>query len=296
MRMRTRKMSPRSVRLGKKHATPAGWPDGKRLAVFVNIPLEGWSDQSAPAIGPMGNPLKPGYLDTQARTWAQYGPTTGMPRLLDILQKKKVRATVFTSGIIAERYPQLVRRIADERHELCGHSYSQDILPVYLDEKADKENIERSQRIIAEASGKHITGWSSPRATPGLTTIRHLAEMGFLWHNDTFAADMPYLENFGDKRLLAIPFTMEVNDMPLYVRYGNAPNMYTRNLNRILEGWYSKHDVVGCLDVTVHAHVFGRPYGAVEFEEALDKITSLDWIWIPTHEEMARLYLQPKRE
>lgn len=95
----------------KKQVTPTGWPDGKRLAVFVNIPLEGWTDDSAPGIGPMGNPLKPGYLDTQGQTWAKYGPTTGMPRLLDILRKKKVRATVYTSGIIAERYPELAKRI-----------------------------------------------------------------------------------------------------------------------------------------------------------------------------------------
>jgi len=276
----------------KKQVTPTGWPDGKRLAVFVNIPLEGWTDDSAPGIGPMGNPLKPGYLDTQGQTWAKYGPTTGMPRLLDILRKKKVRATVYTSGIIAERYPELARRIADEGHELCGHSYAQNILPVYLDEKADKENIERCQQIITKASGKRITGWSSPRATPGLTTIKHLAEMDFHWHNDTFDSDMPRLEKFGDKKLVAIPFTIEINDMPMYVRYGNPPNTYTQVLRRVLEGWYSKHDDVGCFDVTVHAHVFGRPYGAVEFEEALDMITSLKWIWIPTHEEMSQLYLQ----
>ncbi len=276
----------------KKQVTPTGWPDGKRLAVFVNIPLEGWTDDSAPGIGPMGNPLKPGYLDTQGQTWAKYGPTTGMPRLLDILRKKKVRATVYTSGIIAERYPELARRIADEGHELCGHSYAQNILPVYLDEKADKENIERCQQIITKASGKRITGWSSPRATPGLTTIKHLAEMDFHWHNDTFDSDMPRLEKFGDKKLVAIPFTIEINDMPMYVRYGNPPNTYTQVLRRVLEGWYSKHDDVGCFDATVHAHVFGRPYGAVEFEEALDMITSLKWIWIPTHEEMSQLYLQ----
>jgi len=280
----------------KREVIPAGWPDGKRLAVFVNIPLEGWSDNAAPAIGPMGNPLKPGYLDTQSRSWAHYAHTTGMPRLLDILHKKKVKATVFTSGIIADRYPELVRRIAEEGHEICGHSYSQDILPVYLDEKGDKENIERCQQVIARASGKRITGWSSPRATPGLTTIRNLAEMDFLWHNDTFETDMPYLETFGDKKLVAIPFTMEVNDMPLYVRYGNAPNTYNQNLHRILDKWYATHDGVACLDVTVHAHVFGRPYGAIEFEEALDTITSLKWIWIPTHEEVAKLYLKPRRE
>jgi len=272
---------------------PPGWPEGKRLAVFVNVPLEGWSDNSAPGIGPMGNPLKAGYLDTQGRSWAHYGPTIGMPRLLDIFKDKKLRATVFTSGIVAERYPPLVKQIAEEGHELCGHSYAQDILPVYLDEKAERENIVKCRNVILAASGKSIVGWSSPRATPGLRTAQDLAELDFLWYNDLFDSDLPYLQKFGGKTLIAIPFTIEVNDMPMYVRYGNPPHTYNQVLNRIIE-WYKTHKTIACLDVTVHAHVFGRPYGAIEFEEALDTVKSLDWAWTPTHEEMARLYLDSK--
>ena len=44
---------------------PAGWPEGKRLAVSVNIMCEAWTDDAAPGIGPMGNPLKAGVLDSQ---------------------------------------------------------------------------------------------------------------------------------------------------------------------------------------------------------------------------------------
>lgn len=40
------------------------WPSGKRLLVLVNVVLEGWSEQGAPGIGPMGNPLRPGVRDT----------------------------------------------------------------------------------------------------------------------------------------------------------------------------------------------------------------------------------------
>ena len=52
---------------------PAGWPEGKRLAVSVIIMCEAWTDDAAPGIGPMGNPLRAGVLDTQARSWAEYG-------------------------------------------------------------------------------------------------------------------------------------------------------------------------------------------------------------------------------
>jgi hypothetical protein len=116
-----------------------------------------------------------------------------------------------------------------------------------------------------------------------------------LYYGDVFDTDLPYLQKFGEKRLVAIPFTNEVNDLSTVMRYGNPPQAYNAKLQRLLDKWYRVHDVVGCLDVTVHAHCFGRPYGAVEFEEALSTVTSLEWVWIPTHEEIAQLYLDSEK-
>lgn len=265
------------------------WPSGKRLLVLVNVVLEGWSEQGAPGIGPMGNPLRPGVRDTQAVSWAEYGPRCGMPRLLRILDEAQVRATVLTSGVIAERYPQLVREISQAGHELCGHSMAQDIVPAYLTEAEERENIRRSLEVLADAAGERPVGWCSPRGTPSSRTAELLAEYGFQWTGDVFDADLPYWLATDKGRLAAIPFTMEVNDMPLYVRYGNAPQTYLQVLRRIVEGWYEANpEEMGCLDVTVHAHVFGRPYGAVEYRDALRFLRSKPWIWCATHREVVQ--------
>jgi len=42
--------------------------------------------------------------------------------------------------------------------------------------------------------------------------------------------------------------------------------------------------------VTVHAHVFGRPFGAIEFQAALDLLKRPDWVWTTTHKDLAALY------
>jgi hypothetical protein len=47
-----------------------------------------------------------------------------------------------------------------------------------------------------------------------------------------FDADVPYRIDTADGSLVGMPFTMEVNDMPLYVRYGNEPEAFTRTLSR----------------------------------------------------------------
>ena len=83
----------------------------------------------------------------------------------------------------------------------------------------------------------HPLGWLSPRCTPSAHTSRLLARAGFRWHADMFDADLPYRIDTAEGSLVGMPFTMEVNDMPLYVRYGNEPEAFTRTLARIVEGW-----------------------------------------------------------
>ncbi len=110
-------------------ALPSGWPAAKPLAVAVSVMLEGWSDDAAPGVGPMGNVLKAGTLDLQARSWAEYGATAGAWRILDILAKAKVRAVFYTSGVVAERYPALMAAIVQAGHSVAAHGWSQHISP-----------------------------------------------------------------------------------------------------------------------------------------------------------------------
>ena len=85
------------------------WPAGKRIAVVFNVCLEAWSDGKAPGIGPMGNPLPAGALDTMAISWAAYGVEVGIHRLMDGLANHGAKASVMVNAIIAERSPQTVR-------------------------------------------------------------------------------------------------------------------------------------------------------------------------------------------
>lgn len=272
----------------RNRSVNAQWPAGKRLAVLVNVALEGWSQAAAPAIGPMGNPLPNGALDLQAQSWADYGPRRGMRRLLGVLARAGVNATVMASGVVAERYPELLAAVATAGHEICGHGYAQELIPAAMDEPAEWDSISRSLQAIEAATGSRPIGWISPRCTPSPRTARLLAAAGLRWHADVFDDDLPRQQTTDSGPIIAIPFTMEINDLPLYVRHGQAPEQFTLTLRRILEGWFANHDdETGCIDITVHAHVFGRPFGAEAFEMALDVVRGHEWAWTPTHATLA---------
>jgi peptidoglycan/xylan/chitin deacetylase (PgdA/CDA1 family) len=253
--------------------------------------LEGWTDDAAPGIGPMGNPLKPGVLDLQARSWAEYGPKVGAQRILDILARQKLRAVFYVSGIVAERHGELMRAIVDGGHVVAAHGWGQNIVPAYQTAEEEARDLDRCLKVIERGTGKRPSGWLSPRCTPSTRTSELLAKAGFDWHADFFDSDLPYRHQTPAGPLLAVPFTMEVNDMPLYVRYGSEPEAFTRILERIVAGWPKLGRPAGCLDITVHAHVFGRPIGAIEFLNALEVVRRYgDWAWLTDHRALAEIF------
>ena len=268
---------------------PAGWPKDKPLALSVSVMLEGWTDDSAPGIGPMGNPLKAGVLDLQARSWAEYGPKVGAWRILDILAAQKLRSVFYVSGILAERYPGLMKAIASAGHVVAAHGWGQNIIPAYRTPEEETHDLGRCIDALEETTGSAPRGWLSPRCTPSARTSELLVQAGFDWHADFFDSDLPHRHTTPAGAIAAVPFTMEVNDMPLYIRYGSEPEAFTRILERIVAGWPRLGRQACCLDITVHAHVFGRPMGALEFLNSLEVARRYDWAHLTDHRALADL-------
>ena len=81
--------------------------------------------------------------------------------ILGLLDETDSRATFFTLGWIAERYPQVVRRIVDNGHELASHGYghqrASDLTP-----EAFREDITRAKRILEDLGGVAVRGYRAP--------------------------------------------------------------------------------------------------------------------------------------
>ena len=245
------------------------WPNGKRIAVVFNVCLEAWSDGKAPGISPMGNPLPSGVLDTMAISWAAYGYKTGIYRVLESFKRH--------GG-----------------HEVLSHSYAMDVIPALLSDDEERRNIERCTRLLEKASGQRIRGWLSPRGTSRVATPQLLAEAGYQWYGDVFDTDLPYVLTFGDKTLVAIPLSYDVNDMPS-MKYGNPPKMMLEAFDEVIGIARERDDEVRIIDVTMHAHIFGHNRGAHYFEKIIEKAAQATDIWVGTRAQVADHVLAQQR-
>lgn len=269
------------------------WPTGKRIAVVFNVCVEAWSDGKAPGISPMGNPLPAGVLDTMAISWAAYGYKQGVYRLLDAFNRHKAKASFMVNAVIAERAPEAVKAIAASGHEVLSHSYAMDVIPALLSDEDERKNIARCTDILEKAAGGRIHGWLSPRGTSKPGTPKLLAEAGYRWYGDLFDTDLPVVQTYGDKKIVGIPLSYDVNDMPS-MKYGNAPKMMLDSYNEVIDIARANKDELRIIDVTSHAHIFGHHRGAYYIEKIVEQAMSAPDVWVGTRAQVADHVLAQK--
>jgi hypothetical protein len=123
--------------------------------------------------------------------------------------------------------------------------------------------------------------------------VLSLIKEGYTYTRDFRDADVPYVvAQLGDRRLLAMVRTDEINDLPIS-RIG-PPSMFVEYFKRNFDQLYAEGErgdpkVMTCV---THATVFGRPWGATALAECLKYAQSFDKVWLTTGREIADHYLQ----
>src|SRR5512139_2783013 len=81
--------------------------------------------------------------------------------ILGLLDEADARATFFTLGWIAERYPQVVRRITDNGHEVASHGYQHERASE-LDRRAFLADIQLAKAVLEDVAGAAVSGYRAP--------------------------------------------------------------------------------------------------------------------------------------
>lgn len=109
-------------------------------------------------------------------------------RVLDIFQKNGIKATFFTLGWVAERYPELIHRIVKEGHELACHGYEH----IRVTEQTPEQfrgDVVKTKKILEDLGGVPVKGYRAASYSIGaknLWALDILAEEGFLYSSSIY--------------------------------------------------------------------------------------------------------------
>ena len=138
-------------------------------------------------------------------------------RILALLDERDVKATFFTLGWVAERYPHLVRRIVDGGHELAshghGHERASDLTPAQF-----LHDVSHAKKLLEDIAGAPVQGYRAPSfsiSESNLWAFDTLAEAGYRYsssiypirHDHYGMPDAPRFAHRRDNGLLEIPIT-----------------------------------------------------------------------------------------
>jgi len=138
-------------------------------------------------------------------------------QILELLERRQVKATFFTLGWIAERYPALVRRIVDGGHELASHGYGHERASD-LDERAFFADIDRAKKMLEDLAGRPVQGYRAPSfsiGTGNLWAFDCLSRAGYRYSSSVYPIkhdhygmpDSPRFAYRVNEVLLEIPVT-----------------------------------------------------------------------------------------
>ncbi len=82
-------------------------------------------------------------------------------RILDLFAKYNIKSTFFVLGWVAERYPDIVKRIITEGHELASHGYGHQRATLQSREEF-RDDIVKAKKILEDLSGVQVTGYRAP--------------------------------------------------------------------------------------------------------------------------------------
>ncbi|MGW4819608.1 polysaccharide deacetylase family protein [Streptomyces sp. NPDC004227] len=260
------------------------WPDGRRAAAAFTFDVD--AESCVLAHDPSAS-SRMSLMTHQA-----YGPRVGVPRLLRLLRRQNVKATFFVPGFTADTYPDMVRSIVDEGHEVAHHGYLHEPMrgndaareAEYLD-----RGLEALDRLGIRPAGYRAPWWEMNWHTPDL-----LIERGFQYDSSLLDGDTPYrLHGTGAAgSLVEIPVDWGLDDWEQYAFYpGWTGSGVIESPRKVHEMWLleaqAHHAESGCFVLTNHPFISGRPSRAAALERLIEDVRALGGMWITTLEQIA---------
>jgi len=246
-----------------------------------------------------------------------FASEVGNIRLLNLFRKYKLKTSFFIPGHSIESFPDVVKRIAAEGHEIGAHGYTHEN-PIAMTPTQEEAILVKSIELIEKFSGKKPRGYVAPWWEMSNSTAALLLKYGFRYdHSQGYRDFQPFYARVGDswtvidysKRaeewmrpmvhgkeidLVEIGANWCVDDLPPMLFMKKVPNSHGFvNPRDIEQMWRDQFDWVyremdyGVFPMTIHPDVSGRPHVILMLERLIEHINRHDGVRWLTLEEMA---------
>jgi peptidoglycan/xylan/chitin deacetylase (PgdA/CDA1 family) len=266
------------VRVGRKLA-PRSWPGNARVAVCLSFDVDNESYL-----------LARGETSPTTLSAADFGAQSGLPRILQLLDRHTIAASFFIPAVSAMIHPEMIPAILKGgRHEIGVHGWIHESLPAIDDPAEEERLLNQAIDYLTKATGKRPVGYRAPSWAFSSHTIGLIRKSGFLYDSSLMSMDVPYEIMSGGELTgiveLAIDWTL--TETPYLGRGGTmpSPEQVFQLYREEFDGAYAE----GTLFVlTLHPHVTGHRAPLHHLDQLVTYMKSKPGVWFATGEQIAR--------
>ncbi len=249
---------------------------GKRLIAFVVLNVEHWRfDRPMPrkVLGaPHGVEHTP---DVPNFSWVEYGMRRGLPRIVSSLKELALPVSISFNASVIEAYPAAAEMLASTGWEFIGHGLHQQSLHGAKDERAV---IEGCLTAVEALTGSQPRGWLGPGLQETDQTPDVLSDLGIEYVCDWVVDEVPVWLQARPKPLVALPYSLELNDSVVYaVERQSSPEVHRRLLDtlRVFDS-AAEAEEVKVVALPLHPHLLGVPHRFLYLQEMLEVLMARD--------------------
>ena len=268
---------------------PLKLPGGARVAVWPVINVEEWDINEAMARTVLPTPQGVSVIpDIPNFGWFDYGLRVGFWRMKQVLDNYGIRATVSLNASVCLSYPQIVEESVKAGWEMLAHSYIQRVINKEPDERYA---IRRTIDTIAEFTGTAPRGWMGPGLAETFDTPDILAEEGIEYVADWCNDDQPYEMKVKSGRLVAVPYTVELNDIPIYlIQHHKSPEIFERAKDQFDTLYREGAESARVMCISTHPYITGVPHRIKYYNMIFDYIRQFEGVVFMTGSELLDWY------
>ncbi|MFT8244382.1 polysaccharide deacetylase family protein [Roseomonas sp. BN140053] len=265
---------------------PAIWPNGARCCVALSF------DADHDTI-----PLRDADESPMRISQGQYGSRQGVPRIRALLERHGIKASFFYPAVSALLYPDEVRAVAAEGHEIGIHSWIHEA-NTQLPPGVERELTFRAADTLEKITGHRPVGMRTASWDFSVDTMTIIRELGLLYDSSLMADDDPY-EIVADGEatgIVELPVEWIKDDAPYFnfqrfsgLRPYTPPSGVEEIFRAEFDGAYAEG---GLFLLTMHPHITGHRSRIALLERLVQHIRSHDDVCFMTHEQVARWCLE----
>ena len=266
------------------------WPDEARVAVWVGVNIELY-EWGKPSIS-IEERLAALFPDPMNYGWRDYGARVGIWRIFDALERVGAPGTAIINSEACVQYPELVAACRERGWGWVAHGRTNSVLHTDMAEDVERAYLAEVVETITAQAGAAPGGWLGPGLTETLNTPRLLGELGLRYVCDWCNDDQPYPLRGTEARMVSVPYSIEVNDIPLFVGKGISGADFERTLVDQFDRLYAESAESGrVMAIPLHPFLIGLPFRIGYLERALEHIASHEGVWWTTSDAIADWYL-----